>query len=212
MEGWIATNFGGNGYGGIEPSHFTYTSSVFDIDGWSELTESNPPAERKGLGSAGPYNFNGGDTICLDVAFTTAFSYDTLLIDSIPSAIFSWNATEVLKSRVNDINNFYNTNFPECGITYITNSDFVESVSQEILLGAKIFPNPATQYISIETGRYNTSSFRFQLINVTGETVATYSGNKEIENIHVADLPAGYYLVEIYSDEVLIARSNFIKQ
>ncbi len=52
--------YGGNGYGGTELSNFIFPSDPSDPEGWSECTESNTPADRRYLQSAGPFQLLPG--------------------------------------------------------------------------------------------------------------------------------------------------------
>lgn len=54
--------YGGNGYGGTEPTPFMFPSDPSDPLGWSECTESNPPADRRFIQSAGPFRLEPGAT------------------------------------------------------------------------------------------------------------------------------------------------------
>lgn len=51
---------GGNGYGGTELSNYIFPSDPSDPTGWSECTESNPPADRRYLQSSGPFTLLPG--------------------------------------------------------------------------------------------------------------------------------------------------------
>ncbi len=52
--------YGGNGYGGTENSNYIFPSDPSDPTGWSECTESNPPADRRYLQSSGPFSLLPG--------------------------------------------------------------------------------------------------------------------------------------------------------
>jgi hypothetical protein len=54
--------FGGNGYGGTEPTPFMFPSDPSDPTGWSECTEANAPADRRYLQSSGPFRLEPGAT------------------------------------------------------------------------------------------------------------------------------------------------------
>ena len=54
--------FGGNGYGGSDPTPFMFPSDPSDATGWSECTEGNPPADRRYIQSSGPFRLEPGAT------------------------------------------------------------------------------------------------------------------------------------------------------
>lgn len=65
--------YGGTGHN----SSGTLTRYMFSGDpvaeeGWNEVSMGNAPADRRGLGSVGPFSFGPGQTICSDMAYSWA--------------------------------------------------------------------------------------------------------------------------------------------
>lgn len=86
----------------------------------------------------------------------------------------------------------------------------VVSVDEFSLIGFTLYPNPTKEVLNISFGT-ETISARFELMDIYGRIIST----KNIENttkfeISVADLPQGYYVVNINSDKG-ISRKTFVK-
>ncbi len=65
--------YGGNGYGGVQPTSIMFPGNPADSTGWSECAVINIPADKKGIGAVGPFTFNRGQTFEMTLAFTTHF-------------------------------------------------------------------------------------------------------------------------------------------
>ena len=65
--------YGDDAYGGIIPTTFLFPGNPADTTEWSECSESNTPADRRGIGAIGPLNFTPGQTVDMTLAFTTHF-------------------------------------------------------------------------------------------------------------------------------------------
>ncbi|MCK4700356.1 MAG: T9SS type A sorting domain-containing protein, partial [Bacteroidales bacterium] len=79
--------------------------------------------------------------------------------------------------------------------------------------GIKVFPNPITNTAIIQLNNSNNEIFRFRLINMQGEVI------KEINNIsgneitfHKNELPHGFYLIELISENGEVYRIKVIIQ
>lgn len=83
------------------------------------------------------------------------------------------------------------------------------SVSMSEPLTFKIYPNPATQTLTIETT--NTKPFQIKVFNAVGQIVLTKQLNSSSETIEVNNLSQGVYILEIAADEI-ISRMRFLKE
>ena len=97
--------YGGTGYGGSIYTNYCYSSDPNNPLGWSEVTESNIPGDRRGVGTVGPFELLAGKAICIDVAFPNAISYTGNNLNSVP----------LLKERTSQIISFYNSQGWLCG-------------------------------------------------------------------------------------------------
>ncbi|MFI5172804.1 MAG: T9SS type A sorting domain-containing protein, partial [Chitinophagales bacterium] len=195
--------YGGTGYGGVTPVDFMYSGDPAVPFSWSEEDVDNPPADRKGLGTTGPFILNAGDSLCIDLAFNFSYNY-TPVYDNV-------FAVTQLKTRMSYLQALYDMNFPDCSILYLRNEGF-EGVEQQMFTGANIYPNPAMHSITITSG----TSFMIEnidLINCMGEVVGSISSISEnIIEVDITGLPEGCYFVKIHGKNGLSSISKFIKQ
>jgi len=63
--------YGGSGYnpGSTNYTKFAYSGDPVMQTGWTEVSESNDPDDRRGIMSTGPFTLNAGDCINIDIAF-----------------------------------------------------------------------------------------------------------------------------------------------
>ena len=83
--------------------------------------------------------------------------------------------------------------------------------------GVKVYPNPVTNYLTIELFGSTARCFRIDLINIMGTIV--FTGRREFtdqfwfkEPINIENLIRGFYLVRIISDDGLISRTFKIEK
>lgn len=190
----------GNGYGGDELSKFMFPAHPLDALGWSMVTEGTPPMDMRGIGSIRPVTFNAGDTTCIDIVLTTAFGADTLTYDGTFSDMTAWNAVEGLKAYVSDIRSWYDANVDACAIRYTAGEEEL-GVEQEMLTGARVFPNPADTRLSVMV----TNGKQLQhvwLSNTAGQMVFlqnTVGG--EALSLDIQSLASGLYQLSVqYTD------------
>ncbi len=207
-------SYGGSGYGGALLSNYMFPSSPFDITGWSEFTESNATADRRGLGSFVLPSLNAGDSICIDLALTTAFAYDTLVVDSVYGNMLNRKAVEVLFDRTADVIDFYNTSFDDCAIIYERNPDFTEDVEQLLFSEMKLFPMPAADKINIQLNQQSVSpNMLVVIMNAMGEKAIQFEGlNGDRFSIDITSLTSGMYYIVISSADSIIATGGFVKE
>lgn len=65
--------YGGTGYqSSAEETRFMFSGDPVSQEGWNEISEGNIPADRRGVGSIGPFSFAPGERICSDISFSWA--------------------------------------------------------------------------------------------------------------------------------------------
>lgn len=72
---------------------------------------------------------------------------------------------------------------------------------------ANIYPNPATSVFNVETTQINLS---YQLINVTGKTVAQGRLKKGKNSINIENTPTGVYFLTAYNQKVAVATQKLV--
>jgi hypothetical protein len=150
---------------------------------WTEKTAKNNPQDRRGTASSGPFTFLPGTSQELDIAFAWARCYNN------PDSICLINK---LNTVVDTIRKAFERNIlPGGGLFYGTNE--IRNKTQNEL---NIYPNPASQFLTIRIQNNNREETRLTLLSSIGKVV--FSSNVSFENpvqIDVSKLPAGLYMV-----------------
>jgi hypothetical protein len=73
-------------------------------------------------------------------------------------------------------------------------------LSESTILNLKIYPNPATDYITFEKSTESPVN-RISLISNLGQQIRDIELNSSIEQIPVFDLPTGVYNLLLYVDD-----------
>ncbi|MEM6263519.1 MAG: T9SS type A sorting domain-containing protein [Bacteroidota bacterium] len=195
---WIDGNpitLGGNGYAGLQRTAHQFSGDPTDTAQWSMLSANLAPGGRSSLGSSRKFRFDGGESICLSMAFVFARGTDHL------------HSVEILKQRVDAVQVFYESTGSVCEFTGVPTQ-----LSAEELLGElSIYPNPAAEWLRVSFS--TKESGEVILLEVTGRQVLTkpFLNSKEIQ-ISVSDLPVGMYVVQVntlkggHSKKVMIQR------
>ena len=84
---------------------FMYPGDPLDPNSWSEISSGNEPGDRRGISATGPYQFNPGDTVQIDLAFVFARDYAGNNLTSV----------SLLKQRIQELINYYQNDSTPCG-------------------------------------------------------------------------------------------------
>lgn len=177
-----ATDSTGWGLGG------TTSSPVVAPFQWSEVdpgpgASPNAPADRRGLASMGPFNFNAGSTESLTVAF-----------------IYSRGNNGAASSRLKLLNQdaprikqwFAQGNFPSC--LDLTGVSIHER--QQPRLQVTMFPNPSKGRVSFRM--VDDVPTTIELFDIQGRKLHTQQfAGETTYHMNVDQLPAGMYLVHV---------------
>ncbi len=187
--------YGGNGHplssGGMTPAKYMYPDNSdtfwYNTNGivqapWSEAIVGNPPADRRGVGSTGPFTFEPDSSIEITLAYVFGRDYQTTGNQA---------GIVVMQERIDSIRSYFLTDFVSpCGGTLSVG----EKEGQEnSLLG---YPNPFTNEISINYELLNSSAI-LVIYNLIGKKIKTQTITKNITNIDLANQPNGIYFVTI---------------
>ncbi len=96
-----------------------------------------------------------------------------------------------------------------------TREEFSFQRSSDPFKSIEIFPNPATDYISVKFERPMASKARISVHNVIGNTMELESEivNEHEVKIKVKDLATGYYLVSVKDENLNAGRTfKFLKR
>ncbi|MFO7723286.1 MAG: T9SS type A sorting domain-containing protein [Bacteroidales bacterium] len=170
------------GTGGLQPNGPFF---------WNEQTANNQPADRRMLGSSGPFTFLPGASHPMDVAF-----------------IFAWdpvanNPVDTLIEWFGKMKNLFNMNQ-----TMFNPTLDVQVFNIPAKSNLRLFPNPASHFITI-AGLESTGVYPFQLFGLEGRLVmAGMCSNGE--TIDISNLKTGLYFIRIASPDGALSR-KFIK-
>jgi PKD repeat protein len=89
----------------------------------------------------------------------------------------------------------------------ITTTEEQETTMQ----GFKIYPNPTTGFISIETDE-NSDSYQAEIYSISGKLVKAQSLPEDNSTVDLSDLPSGLFLVKITGNKGKIHQERIIKQ
>lgn len=176
------------------PSSDTYNwgTNGEDIGAWSEETESNPPGDRRGMCSMGPFTFEPGDTAIIDLVYVYGVEVGT-----------KSNSNDIMKQNIDIIRNGFINNTTPDGDPFIFSSSnqFMENINK-----FEIYPNPAKNVISIN-GQISSGS-KVEVFNSNGKLVKSVlvSEKGSIISLSVEDLLQGFYFIKLKTDSKVITR------
>ena len=76
----------------------------------------------------------------------------------------------------------------------------------------KLYPNPASDIINLEINNTNKEVFTLNIYNIMGSLVKTETTNQNYNQINVADLNNGIYLIEIKSNDLITKQKLVIQK
>ncbi|MFZ5554195.1 MAG: T9SS type A sorting domain-containing protein [Bacteroidota bacterium] len=183
--------------GSSDPLYWGSDGVPFVTSPWSEISEGNVPADRRGVGSTGPFNFNPGETITIQFAFVYAAS-------STPND--SLSALPVLQQRADALHTWYNLNGTPCGGSFGLSAEEVEPD-----VDVSVFPNPASEFIMIQYPE--NFSPEITLSDISGREIL-FSQEKISSSqlrISLSEISAGSYFIVLRSGETTMMK-KIIKQ
>ena len=89
----------------------------------------------------------------------------------------------------------------------------VSSVEENMLVqeyGIQIYPNPAQSVITFES---EINQYRIELFDSLGKLYQSISINSPLQNINIAQLPKGLYLIKVFdANNKFIGHQKLVKQ
>ncbi len=185
--------YGSNGRLGTTPCNYMfpgtsdplgYGTNMVPQPVWDETTSGNTPADRRGLGSTGPFTFQPGSVEEVDFAYVYG------------------RATSGDSVRTK-----FNKGIKGCGCNNITIG--IKKLSDDHLF--TFYPNPATNSITIDY-KSLAKNYNVKIYDVTGRLVKN-SDHLSLATtiINIDDLEKGIYLLNVY-DGTTSSVKRFVKQ
>ena len=171
--------YGGDGYDtSSAPVNYVFSGDPVMGTGWTEGNAGNTPADKRMLGTAGPYSLAPGKFLTVDIAYVYARSDEGNLASVLE-----------LKSAVDSIKEFY------------TNSVVgIAELKDEPKRLVSIYPNPATGIVTLNFLNPDHDTFALSVYDVTGKQVLH---SKEIRgtsaSMDCSGLRAGIYFIVLSS-------------
>lgn len=182
------------GTSGIQPAGYITGAGGSGVS-WTEANVSNPPNDRRGTISMGPFTFQSGAHHVLDLAFVWARQY----ADS--SALAS---VSLLKTRIDEVRLAYENDSVSCGGSFsgiYSPTDITSSLS--------LFPNPASGHINVEY-KSNSGQVDCAVVNILGEVLLQDKLNSNTAHqLNISNLSPGMYLL-IVMDRGVVRGKRFV--
>ncbi|MBK9454077.1 MAG: T9SS type A sorting domain-containing protein [Bacteroidetes bacterium] len=183
---------GGIGYNtsSIDYTNYMFGGDVNDDAGWTEITESNPPADRRGVGSIYLGKLEPDNSVCASFGF---------IFSDAGTSVSNTASVDLLKTYAAELKALYQA---------IDSQDCLERLyiplppdSIVSNAGFLVYPNPTTDLLNIATSFEQNTSFTITIYNAIGGLVySTELTNSEHSQIHTVSLnqhATGIYFIQI---------------
>jgi len=161
------------------PTTHIFTGDPYLQTGW--LDSPTSPADKRILGSTGPFTLAPGAGIELDMAYVFARDYTNT----------PYKSTQILRQRMQDLRNYYASNTAPCNAN-LTHAA-VQTPAAPLF---RLYPVPASETLSILT---NENFRQLEVRDALGRLVKIFpGGTKEID---VRELQTGVYVLMLVTEE-----------
>jgi hypothetical protein len=162
---------------------------------WTEVTANNPPWDRRGVGSSGPFTFHPGQEQELDLAYTFARDYN----NSYPGG-----SPDKLRDFIESIEGYYNSNTLPNGDSFngIANNTGTNQIK------VTVFPNPASTEVKILFDRIVNTQINTRVYNANGVLVKAETDipTGRLITIDVSGFTTGLYLFSIEMNGQIVTK------
>ncbi|HPS73909.1 MAG TPA: T9SS type A sorting domain-containing protein [Bacteroidales bacterium] len=215
---WLDTTqmiYGGNGHissGGYGPEcNFMFPALSDGCDwgtngqapngekNWTEKTAGNNPADRRGLGSAGPFTMAPGEEVTFDLAYV--FARDTTAEDTTQSL-------NALGKSVDKIRNAFFSNTLPNGNPFLG----ISSKPVDHTWNVNVYPNPASAVITVALPEASREAVTITLKDVKGSQVKsmTLPNGVTSATVNVMGISPGLYFLTVQTDEYCVTKKVMI--
>ncbi|MBQ7062149.1 MAG: T9SS type A sorting domain-containing protein [Bacteroidales bacterium] len=182
-----------------DPLHWGTDGSIpeANADDWNEATVGNPPGDRRGLMSSGPFSLLPGEEITLDLAFSTAFGTNG-----------PWSSVEMLQLLTDDVRQQFvrDTTFSGKPFTYRPYSAPITGITTLATQpSVRVYPNPATERVTVSLGEGR--AVDVALYDIRGRMLQHIPAVRGTVVLNTSTLPAGIYILHCgYESTRLVIR------
>ncbi|MCB0842801.1 MAG: T9SS type A sorting domain-containing protein [Bacteroidetes bacterium] len=192
--------YGGSGYdttANATSSSYVFPGNPVDSTGWTSAdTAAFDPTDARMIASHGPFLFEPGTSVCMDIAFI--FARDTT-----GNHLSNVN---LLKSYTAHITDFYNQQNFSC-------EQVLTSIQPPVKPAVfNVYPNPGAELLILELSEIPSSTPIISVVDMSGRRVITRKMAPSSRlTLDLPDLSAGLYIVELRIGDQ-IGRKKWIKQ
>ncbi|MEZ4923479.1 MAG: T9SS type A sorting domain-containing protein [Crocinitomicaceae bacterium] len=170
--------YGGTGLGGTDTTTYIFSGNPNSGTGWSEVTESNAPGDRRFLMSTYLGELTAYSDKCVDIAFVINNDSSDHLMN-----------VENLFNTTDFVQDFYDNNITPC--EQITAS--IPDYNTELKIS--FYPNPAEDNLYINVG----TPFQYLLTDLKGAVVLAGNSNESSTYLNI-DMETGMYVLQIKTE------------
>ncbi len=156
-------------------------------NGWSEVSNGNTPADRRGLGTT-YFTIAPNQAVCIDLAFPVA-----RVAAGTPNA--QLEAVTLLKQQTQQLQAWYNSNYGGCAAPQLYAGVDNNSAKPQNL-AVKVYPTPTTNNLSVEVFSQTAGNATLQLRDLSGKLLQQTStflvSGKNSLPFSLANQTAGY--------------------
>jgi len=158
-----------------------------DTTPWNEQNAGTAPGDRRGVGSMGPFTFNTGDTIEIDIAYV--YGRDMTSTNPYSSVI-------VMKENIDSVRSYFNKNLTPCGDAFTA----IEPQSTDLYNSSDItlYPNPATGSLNVVLPEQN-GEYKYNISDLAGRIVQTGLIGKT-NTIDINKLGHGIFILRVQNE------------
>jgi hypothetical protein len=179
------------------PTTFEYSGDPVTNEGWTETSSGNEPFDRRGLGSVGPFVFQPGKSICIDLAFPFARDFNN---------IADFSSVLVLKQRIPEIQTFYNSqNFDCISLSSISDTELSENPL------VSVYPNPSSDIFNFVFNN-KIDDLSLSIYTLQGVCLFKSKVNSELTQVDLGAVSNGFYFYMIYDESSSLKRGLILKQ
>ncbi len=185
--------YGGTGHGGTTPTDFMFSGYPENNEGWTEIGEQVTPYDIKGVMSKGPFTFNSGDLLCLDLAFPFARDYSGTNLTSLA----------LLRQRAQTIQTHYDNQSYDCiRSTLSLNKPDMSS------LNVNVYPNPSKGLVNIHISE-TTPDMQIEIYSLLGQKIHKAKLSSELTSIDLSHY-SGFFVYVIKDSGIMKAHGKII--
>ncbi len=184
------------------PTNYSFYGNVGEQGQYNALNAGKSPDDIRGVGSAGPYTLLPNESVCLDVAFVTAFDRGV----NGPAA----RSVPTLKRYTDSIQSYYDRGIILTRNILCQNRQAVGLQPLMAEQSLQVYPNPGTGIIHFSLAPSEDKA-RVDIYASDGRIVYSFIAVSGRQELDVSDLPAGLYQVVVV-DAGRLVKANFIKE